>query len=249
MKTKWDYTNLAKSYLKRPKYAPSAIDQMIKLTQADSSSKVCDIGAGVAHLTKELLERNLNVVAIEPNDEMRKYGVEQTRAYADVQWVEGTGENTKQQDSSFDIVTFGSSFNVTDRQIALQETQRILKPNGWFVCMWNHRNLSEPLQNGIESIIKKNIPNYDYGTRRESQESTIDQSGLFGKVHYIEGDTLHQQSKQDVLEAWRSHATLERQAGPQFAEIIQEIEALLRAQKGAQVTVPYTTRMWCAQLK
>ena len=32
MKTEWDYTNLAEAYLKRPEYAESAIDEMLRLT-------------------------------------------------------------------------------------------------------------------------------------------------------------------------------------------------------------------------
>lgn len=32
MKTEWDYTNLAEAYLKRPDYAESAIDEMLRLT-------------------------------------------------------------------------------------------------------------------------------------------------------------------------------------------------------------------------
>ena len=41
---------------------------------------------------------------------------------ANVKWHEGTGENTGQNDTDFDMVTFGSSFNVCDRQLALVET-------------------------------------------------------------------------------------------------------------------------------
>ena len=59
---------------------------------------------------------------------------------------------------SYHMTTFGSSFNVCDRQKALIESKRILVHRGWFACMWNHRDLEDPLQNEIESIIKKRIP-------------------------------------------------------------------------------------------
>ena len=54
MKPEWDYTNLAKAYLKRPSYSADAIESMIKFTQLGSSHSVCDVGAGVAHLTMDL---------------------------------------------------------------------------------------------------------------------------------------------------------------------------------------------------
>ena len=54
MRTEWDYTNLAKAYLKRPSYSGEAVEAMIKITQLGSSHSVCDVGAGVAHLTLDL---------------------------------------------------------------------------------------------------------------------------------------------------------------------------------------------------
>ena len=40
-------------------------------------------------------------------------------------------------------------------------------PNGWFACMWNHRDVEDPIQKNIENIITSFIPNYDYGLRRQ----------------------------------------------------------------------------------
>ena len=43
MKTAWDYTNLAEAYLRRPEYAPDAIQKMLELTKVKPGDKVCDI--------------------------------------------------------------------------------------------------------------------------------------------------------------------------------------------------------------
>src|SRR5262245_19694796 len=135
MKTEWDYTDLAKAYLERPDYADCALDAMLKAAGLGVGAYACDVGAGVAHLTRKLEDRGLRVVAIEPNDAMRRLGSTRTRAAL---WCEGTGEETRQPDATFDLVTFGSSFNVTDRARALAETARIARQRGWFACMWNH---------------------------------------------------------------------------------------------------------------
>ena len=68
MKTEWDYTNLAKAYVKRPKYSTNAIESMISIAKCDKNTIACDVGAGVGHLTLNLLEHNIQVIAIEPND-------------------------------------------------------------------------------------------------------------------------------------------------------------------------------------
>ena len=117
------------------------------------------------------------------------------------------------QETILHLVTFGSSFNVTDRLQALKETARILAPDGWFTCLWNHRDLSDLLQSAIETIIHHHIPTYNYGVRREDQTEIIEGSGLFCRVNRMEDRFLVQLPVLDHIEAWRSHATLARQAG------------------------------------
>ncbi len=249
MKTEWDYTKLADAYLKRPDYSDDAIDAMIKAAGIKDGDMVCDIGAGVAHLTLMLAQKNFNVIAVEPNDAMRNNGIKRTEAFKNVSWFEGTGENTGQSSESFDLVTFGSSFNVCDRLEALKESFRLLKPDGWFACMWNNRNLDDPIQSNIENIIKNNIKNYNYGTRREVQTPVINSSGLFKSVIHISSDIKHKQNIDECVKAWNSHATLERQAGESFGKIISEIEKYLIELNTSAIDISYTTNIWLSQRK
>ena len=145
MRTQWDYTALAHAYLKRPDYADAAIDAMLAIMGARKRDKICDVGAGLAHLTLMLAARDMDVTAVEPNDAMRANGIKRTKELTNVRWHEGIGEQTGQPSRSFDIVTFGSSFNVCDRPAALKESARILRLGGWFACLWNHRQLDDPI--------------------------------------------------------------------------------------------------------
>lgn len=249
MRTKWDYTNLADAYLKRSDYSVQAINEVLAFMKIPSKAKVCDVGAGNAILTISLAQKGFSISAVEPNDAMRENGINRTLSLTNVKWYEGTGENTGQPSSTFDLVTFGSSFNVTDRSLALKECSRILKPKSWFVCLWNHRDLNDTIQSEIEGIIKAYIKNYDYGSRREDQTPVIDESGLFLEVHKREGYVCHKQNTEDFVEAWRSHGTLHKQAGDKFEEIIKEIESLLLRKDQPEIIIPYITRIWFAQRK
>lgn len=248
MKTEWDYTNLAEAYLKRPDYAYKAIDRILEISNVKSNDCVCDVGAGVAHLTLMLAKRGLKVVAVEPNDKMRENGIKRTKDYANVVWEEGVGEATGQNPDSFSLVTFGSSFNVTDRQLALNETHRILKKDGWFTCLWNHRDLNDPIQKEIEKIIIQDVPSYSYGTRREDQTDIINENGKFGEVISFSEKIVHSVEINDVIEAWRSHGTLERQAGGKFNDIVNKIEEYLLGLSASKINVPYITVVWMAQV-
>lgn len=249
MKVEWDYTNLAEAYLKRPDYSQSAIDDMLKTANITKSKNACDVGAGAAHLTLLLAKKELSICAVEPNDAMRNNGIKRTKDFNNVQWFEGVGEATGMESDKFDIVTFGSSFNVCDRNKALIEAHRILKPNGWFACMWNHRDLTDPLQVQIDDIIKSNIENYSYGTRREDQTEIINSSNIFGPVTYIEGNVTHKILSTDIIEGWKSHGTVYRQSPEVFNKIINSIEQLILSKNEEYIEVPYTTRIWMAQAK
>jgi ubiquinone/menaquinone biosynthesis C-methylase UbiE len=246
MKTAWDYTELADAYLKRPDYSTEAIDALCSLSGTKVGSRVCDVGAGVAHLTLMLAARGMRVDAVEPNDAMRHNGARRTEGHPDVHWFEGTGEATGRPTGAYDLVTFGSSFNVVDQAAALRESARLLKSHGWFACMWNHRDLDDSIQARIESIIKSRVAEYDYGRRREDQTAVIEASTLFDKVHYLEGRVVHRQSITDCIEAWRSHATLARQAGEHFPEVVRLISDYLDSLNADEIRIPYTTRIWCA---
>lgn len=247
MKTEWDYTRLADAYLKRPDYSNDAIEKMISIAGIKKGDKVCDVGAGAAHLTLKLAEAQFDVCAVEPNDAMRVNGKKRMEKYKNVRWFEGVGEKTGMETDAFDMVTFGSSFNVCDRQLALIETKRILKDGGWFACMWNHRDLTDPLQKKIEELLRNEIDDYSYGTRREDQTEAIKESGLFSTPIYVEGSVIHTISAEDFIEGFKSHGTIARQAADKFESIIGKIRNIVMEENKEFIEVPYTTRIWMAQ--
>ncbi|MEZ5813108.1 MAG: class I SAM-dependent methyltransferase [Alphaproteobacteria bacterium] len=246
----WDYTDHAKSYRLRPDYAKEAINDIVETVNLGAGSVVCEIGAGDGHLTKMLAGHVSQIHAIEPNGTMRSAGQKNTESFSDyVFWSNGTGEETGKPDKFCDLVIFGSSFNVTDRQKSLKESARILKSGGWFACLWNHRDLGDPLQADIERIIKSHIPDYGYGTRREDQADVIALSKLYNPAEKIERRVVHTIQRDLWLEAWKSHATLSRQAGENFQNIIQDICKHVHDRCGEFISIPYITRAWVASVK
>jgi hypothetical protein len=95
--------------------------------------------------------------------------------------------------------------------------------------MLNHRDLDDPIQQRIDSIIKLSIPAYPCGSRREDPTDVIDASGYFSAVQSAEGRFVWPMAESDVVVAWKSHATLKHQVGNDllFNQIIKEIARYL----------------------
>jgi len=242
---KWDYTDRAEHYDKRADYPKEVVKTLLQEIEAVPGKPVADIGAGTGKLTKLLALNGLNVHAIEPNDAMMAIGIKNTEGLS-VTWTKGVGEKTGLRESSVHAAFFGSSFNVVDQKAALSEVARILIPDGYFVCMWNHQDLNDRLQNEIEQIIREMIPGYNYGSRREDPTAIIDENKLFGQVSYLEQNFKVEMPSNIFFEGWKSHATLERQAGQKFASVLERIQKLLTPYE--VIDVPYSTKIWFAPL-
>ena len=250
VRTDWDYTKLAESYLRRPDYAKAVIDAITSLAALSQTSRVCDVGAGVAHLTLPLAQTGCLIDAVEPNDAMRALGQDRTSKLNRVQWYEGSGEQTGRASNQYQLVSFGSSFNVCDQVSALREVRRILVPRGWFTCIWNHRDLTDPIQAQIEAAIVEKIPDYEYGVRRADQGKFLEDSKMFEAVLRISSRVNHTVDVDAFIEGWRSHATLARQAGKNFESVVSSIGNIVRSSsRNGLLEVPYETVGWIARVK
>lgn len=246
----WDYSKHAEFYKYRPNYSPKAIEMLINYVGATNSTdfRTADIGAGTGNLTIMLLERGLSVSPVEPNDEMRNIGIEITKDYQ-TKWVKATGIDTSLESNTYSWVTFGSSFNVIDRELGLKETYRILKSNGYFTCMWNHRNLNCPIQKMAEDVIESFVPTYDRGVRREDQRPVLEQyPNLFKNICYAEVDFDVDRTIDEYILAWQSvknkYWDLETNEGQ---ELFGKITRKMREVLPEQFKIQYTTRAWTMQ--
>lgn len=76
----------------------------------------------------------------------------------------------------------------------------------------------------------------------------INAKGLFGTVIHLDSSATHEQSIEDLIQAWRSsHTALER-VGLVFSNVVSEIECYLRSLGESRINIPYTTNIWLAQL-
>ena len=119
----------------RPDYAPESLDRAEEVLGLEAGSRVVDLAAGSGKLTRALVPRFAEVVAVEPNDEMR--GVLAGRS-AGVRVLAGTAERMPLPDACADAVFVGDAFHWFDGPAAVAELARVVRPGGGVALLWNH---------------------------------------------------------------------------------------------------------------
>lgn len=120
----------------RPSYPPEAIDWLL----SDAGSRrleVLDLGAGTGKLTTRLVERGLDVVAVDPIPEMLDL---LRTSLPDTPALLGTAEEIPLPDDSVDAVLVAQAWHWFDETRAIKEIARVLRPGGSLGLVWNNRD-------------------------------------------------------------------------------------------------------------
>jgi ubiquinone/menaquinone biosynthesis C-methylase UbiE len=142
----------------RPSYPTVFIDYLFSINSLNETSRVADIGSGTGILTRQLLERGVSVVAVEPNDDMRTKAEQDLKGFEHFTSTKGSAEETSLPDNSVDIVIAAQAFHWFDHEKFKLECKRILKQDRKVALVWNSRDSESSLIKENAEIFKKYCP-------------------------------------------------------------------------------------------
>ncbi len=251
MNTTERFTTRAETYAKhRPAYPPGVINTLEAECNLTSTSIVADIASGTGIFTDLLLKRGCRVIAVEPNEAMRRAAVENLRGYTNLTTLAETAERTMLDDASVNLITVAQAFHWFEVAATRCEFKRILKPDGFVALIWNiRRTHGNAFLEAFEQLLQT------FGTDYREVLSRADErriTELFGSTAAFAKRTFdyHQTHDLEGLRGRvRSMSFVPEETDARDDEMMRELEAIFnRYQTGGSVNIEYETQLYYGRL-
>ena len=221
----------------RPPYPPEAVDWLLP----DGATRVLDLGAGTGKLTRQLRDRGLDVIAVEPSAGMRD---QLTRAVPGITAYAGSAEEIPLPDGSVDAVLVAQAWHWVDRSRAVPEVARVLVPGGRLGLAWNMRDEREAWVAELGRIL------HDAGEPDREDQATI--GPPFGPVERHDVAWQHRISRDELIDMAASRSYVLTMPDEQRARVLAQVRHLADTDPALagsdELVLPYVTECYRAQL-
>ncbi len=168
----------------RPTYPVEVVRELESRRWLVPGATVAELGAGTGIWTAVLAAEGWDVLAVEPNDEMRGACALAFEDEARVRVLPGSAEETGLDDAVADLVTAAQALHWFDPEQTPREIVRISKPPHRLAALWNSRDkTSEGFHAEYEALLQRYGIGYtDLMKGRASLEESLEQ--FFGHTEY-----------------------------------------------------------------
>jgi ubiquinone/menaquinone biosynthesis C-methylase UbiE len=167
------FASVADAYERgRPEYPPAAIGALAAELGLAPGARVLDLAAGTGKLSRALLAAGFDLVAVEPLAPLRAL---LERSIGEARVLDGVAEQIPLEDQSVAAVTVADAFHWFDREAALKEIARVLRPGGGLAIVstvpdWSGASWADELGKLVSSS-RPEHPNFDGPSWQESVRS------------------------------------------------------------------------------
>lgn len=239
------------NYVKhRPRYPSEIIPYLADEGVLRGAGVVADVGSGTGFSAELFLEAGHLVYGVEPNVAMRDAGELHLAQHDRFISTAGTAEATTLDGASVDIVVAGQAFHWFDPSKTRVEFQRILKPGGTVVLMWNERAIhAAPFDSAYELLLREFGTDYLQVTHRMVDQDSL--AAFFGNGGPRVATFPNEQALD--LEGLRgrllSSSYVPKENHPAFMPMIERLEQIFSAhQDGGRVRMQYACNVYWGRL-
>ncbi|MCA0158543.1 class I SAM-dependent methyltransferase [Tsukamurella sp. M9C] len=190
----------------RPRYSDVTLDAIA------TGGTALDVGAGTGILARQLRDRGLDVLAVEPDGAMAAVARE-SGVPAEV----ATFEEWDARGRTFDLVTFGQSWHWVDAETAVPRLAGLLNPGGRVVLLWNKLRPTAPSNDDLRAASEDyvNVEAAGAGTAHDQMFAMAELRGRFEAAGFTvterEDSWTETQEKDrwlDLVFTYSGHSTL-----------------------------------------
>jgi SAM-dependent methyltransferase len=233
----------------RPAYPKALIPVLEDVCYLTKHAVVADVGAGTGILTRLFAENGNRVIAVEPNDDMRRTSEDVLRSFPTVSIIKGQAEATTLPDASVDLIVVGQAFHWFSPAPTYREFARIATAQGALAVVWNHRPVGvTEFMDEFESVLRAHGGEY----ARNAQELIDDKilAGFFRATMTLR--TFHNPQQLGLLALQgllRSISYAPPPGHPAYEPMMDQLQRVFAAhQKNDVVTIDHETRLYCGRL-
>ena len=243
-----DFSLLAKKYKNRPSYSNEILIEILdEIKKPNKKIQAIDAGAGTGIFSRMLLKKVGNVIAVEPNSAMMKIG--KSSSTKKIKWIKASSEKIPLKSNSFDLITMASSFHWVNFKKGIKEFNRLLKPGGAFVAIWNPRDIKgikylEDIESYLYNL-KPNMKRISSGNSlfTKNLKRKLIETNIFQKVKYFEKKHQINFSKKRYINAWRSVNDIQSKLGDEnFQKFLNFVNKKIKNKKNIKAN--YLNRAW-----
>ena len=162
----FDFGNTSKEYAKyRDIYPKELYEKLYSLGIGHKNTTWLDMCTGTGVIPFNLCESGADIKAIDisENQILAAKEIANERNIKNIEFLVSGAEKTPFSDNSFDCITAAQCFWYFERENAINEIRRIIKPNGTFVKIYMSYMLTDEIANESHKLVKKLNKNWTPG--------------------------------------------------------------------------------------